>query len=80
MRLLVQRASAVGLDDAATHPGFLVEILDLRRHVEEAFGPQKVPVPWLLHAFGDAQVLVQYGVGSARAKTEVFRAAFGVEP
>ena len=58
MRLLVQGAPTIGIDDS-TASGFRIEPLDLRRHVEEALGAQEEAIFGPTHTFGDAQVLVQ---------------------
>jgi hypothetical protein len=58
VRLLVQGTSAVGVNEGTSTGGPYIQVLNFRRYVEKALGPEKEPVPGALNAFRDSQVLV----------------------
>lgn len=80
MRLFVQRAPAESIDDARASHWLGVEILDLRRHIEEALRTKEETVLRAPDASGDTQEGVKFRVRRARAEVEVAAAALGIEP
>src|SRR5215216_1972054 len=80
VRLLVKRARTVGRADWWRGSGNRVQVLDLRRHVEEALGTQKEAVTRARDAAHRSDVRVQLRMRRARTEAKVARPAFGVEP
>jgi hypothetical protein len=70
---------AVRLDDGWPERRLGIQVLDFRRHVEEALGSEEEAVFRTPHSFGDPQVFVQIGVGGARAESKVPGTSLGVE-
>ena len=78
MRLFVQGSAAVRVDDLLP-AGRIVQLLDVRRHIEEAFGSEEVAGARPARAANESEVLVKLRMRRPCREPRVLASALGVE-
>jgi hypothetical protein len=79
MRLLVKRTWPIGWSDQWCAGIFFIELLDLGGDVEETLSSQEVAVTGSPDTARQAQILVQWRVGTAGPEVQVPATAFSIE-